>query len=97
MGILLFNSAFGFYVLGLLHSVAAFVSKQKNIFHQIAIVSVSVGFGLHSAFLIYSAVEKGRLPLTDLREALTFFAFLSPIYVTELSPLDFSCSLWSPF
>jgi len=75
VGILLFNSAFGFYVLGLLHSVAAVVSKQKNIFHRIAIVSVSVGFVLHSAFLIYSAVEKAHLPLTDLREALTFFAW----------------------
>ena len=75
MGILLFNSAFGFYVLGLLHSVAAFVSKKTNLFHKIALVSVSVGFVLHSAFLIYSAMEKARLPLTDLKEALTFFAW----------------------
>ena len=73
MSVLLFNSAFGFYVLGLLHSVAAFVSKQNNLFHRIAIVSVGAGFVLHSAFLIYSAVEKAHLPLTDLREGARIF------------------------
>ena len=75
MSVLLLNSAFCFYVLGLLHSVAAFVSNRKTIFHRIAIASVGVGFALHSAFLIYSAVEKSRLPLTDLKEALAFFAW----------------------
>jgi len=75
VSVLLFNSAFGFYVLGLLHSVAAFVTKKTNLFQKIAMVSVSVGFVLHTAFLIYSAVEKSHLPVTDLREALAFFAW----------------------
>ncbi|MEE2840031.1 MAG: cytochrome c biogenesis protein CcsA [Acidobacteriota bacterium] len=74
MSALLFNSAFGFYVVGLFHSVAAFVSK-KDLFHKIAFASVGIGFFLHSSFLVYRGVEIAHLPLTDLKEALAFFAW----------------------
>lgn len=74
MGVLLFNSAFGFYIVGLFHSVAAFVSR-KDVFYKVATASVGVGFLLHSAFLVHSGIEKSDLPLTDLKEALAFFAW----------------------
>ncbi len=74
MSTLLFNVAFGFYVVGLVHSVAAFVSK-KDLLYKIAFASVGVGFFLHSSFIIYRGVELAHLPLTDLKEALAFFAW----------------------
>ena len=74
MSALLFNLAFGFYVVGLFHSVAAFVSK-KDLFYKVATASVGVGFLLHSLFLVYSGIEKSHLPLTDLKESLAFFAW----------------------
>lgn len=74
LSVLLFNSAFGFYVVGLFHSIAAFVSK-KDIFYKVATASVGVGFILHSLFLLYSGLEKSHLPLTDLKGSLAFFAW----------------------
>ena len=71
---LLFNSAFGFYAVGLFHSVVALVSKRE-LFYKVATASVAVGFTLHSAFLIYSGIEKAHFPLTDLKESLAFFAW----------------------
>jgi len=59
---LLFNSAFGFYAVGLFHSVVALVSKRE-LFYRVATASVAVGFTLHSAFLIYSGIEKAHFPL----------------------------------
>lgn len=70
----LLNAAFVLYVLGLLHSVVAFVSK-KNVFLKVAVASVIVGFVLHSGFLVYHGAEEGHFPLTNLRETLAFFAW----------------------
>lgn len=60
--------------MGLFHSVAAFVSK-KELFYKIAFASFGIGFFLHSFFLVYRGFEISRLPLTDLKEALAFFAW----------------------
>lgn len=74
MGTLLWNVAFGFYLVGLFHILVGFISK-KEFFFRVALASVGVGFGVHSGFLIQRAVEKGHFPLTDLRESLAFFAW----------------------
>lgn len=74
MGTLIWNAAFGFYVVGLFHSLVAFFSK-KDLFFRVAIASVGIGFVLHSGFLVYRGVEKAHFPLTDLRESLAFFAW----------------------
>lgn len=74
MSELLFNSAFGFYIVGLFHSVAGFVFK-KEVFYRIATASVAVGFAFHSAFLLHDGIRMSHFPLTDLREALAFFAW----------------------
>ena len=71
---LLFNAAFGFYAVGLFHSVVAFVSK-RGLFHKVATASVGVGFALHSLFIICSGIEKSHFPLTNLKESLAFFAW----------------------
>lgn len=74
MGALLFNAAFGFYVVGICHSAVGFVSK-KDVFFTVAIVSVTVGFFFHSLFLVFSAVEGSSVPMVGLRESLAFFAW----------------------
>lgn len=74
MGSLIWNAAFGFYVVGLFHALVAFFSK-KDLFFRVAVASMGVGFMFHSSFLVYRGVEKAHFPLTDLRESLAFFAW----------------------
>jgi len=74
MGGLLFNAAFGFYVIGLFHSVMAFLTK-RDVFVKVALFTVWIGFGFHTGFLIYRGIEKSFFPLTGLRESLAFFAW----------------------
>ncbi len=74
MGGLLFNAAFGFYVVGLFHSGIAFLSK-KDLFVRVALYSVTAGFVFHSGFLIYQGFEKAFFPMIGLRESLAFFAW----------------------
>ncbi len=74
MSLLLFNAAFCAYVVALIHSVVSFGTK-KDIFYRVAIAAVGLAFALHSGFLIVQGIEKSRFPLTDLREALAFFAW----------------------
>ncbi|MBI4446734.1 MAG: cytochrome c biogenesis protein CcsA [Acidobacteria bacterium] len=74
MDTLLWNASFGFYAIGLFHSVVAFVSK-KDLFFRVAIISVGIGFALHTGFLVDHAVEKSGLLMTDLRDSLAFLAW----------------------
>lgn len=89
---LLFNAAFGFYAVGLFHSVVALVSK-RNLFYKVATASVGVGFAFHSLFIIYSGIERSHFPLTDLKESLAFFAwtvslcFLISYFRYRINPL----------
>lgn len=74
MGGLLFNAAFGFYVVALFHSGVAFLSK-KEIFIRVAIYSVGFGFLFHTGFLVFRGFEISFFPLIGLRESLAFFAW----------------------
>jgi cytochrome c-type biogenesis protein CcsB len=74
MGGILFNAAFGFYVVGLFHSGLAFLSRRE-IFVRVALYSVSFGFVFHTTFLIYRGFEKSFFPLVGMRESLAFFAW----------------------
>jgi cytochrome c-type biogenesis protein CcsB len=71
---LLFNAAFGFYVVGLFHSGAAFASR-KDVFFRVALISVAIAFGFHTAFLIFRGLESALCPLTGLKESLALFAW----------------------
>ncbi len=63
-----------FYLVGLFHSIVSFASK-KDLFFRVALLSVSIGFALHTVFLVRLGLEKNHFPLTDLRESLVFFAW----------------------
>lgn len=74
MTALFWNAAFGFYAVGLFHSLVGFFLK-KDLFVKVAVASVGVGFASHTAFLIYRGLEKSHFPLTDVGESLAFFAW----------------------
>jgi cytochrome c-type biogenesis protein CcsB len=74
MATLLFNAAFGFYIVGLFHSAVGFLTKRP-VFFRVAFLSVLVAFCLHSAFLVYRGFEEYAFPLVGMRESLAFFAW----------------------
>ncbi|UCF35321.1 MAG: cytochrome c biogenesis protein CcsA, partial [Acidobacteriota bacterium] len=52
----------------------AFLTK-KDLFLRIALISVGVGFGCHTGFLIIRGFEKAFFPSSGLRESLAFLAW----------------------
>lgn len=74
MSALLFDAAFGLYVVGLFHSLIAFISKKDFVF-KIAIASVAGGFAFHTFFLVNRAIELAHFPITNLKDSLAFFAW----------------------
>jgi cytochrome c-type biogenesis protein CcsB len=63
-----------FYTLGLLHSLLGFYQKRQ-IFVRIALGMVTAGFASHTLVLILMGFQRRHLPLTNLSEALCFFAW----------------------
>lgn len=74
MSTLLFNAAFAFYAVSLFHSILGFMSK-RDLLLRIAFASQTIGFALHTIFIIALGIEFQRFPLTNLRESLIFFAW----------------------
>ncbi|MFQ5738441.1 MAG: cytochrome c biogenesis protein CcsA [Acidobacteriota bacterium] len=74
MGNSLFDATICGYIVGLIMSLVAFVSK-KDWLSKAAILVMGVGFFLHTTFLVLQGVAKAQFPLTDLREELAFFAW----------------------
>jgi cytochrome c-type biogenesis protein CcsB len=62
------------YTLGLLHSIIGFYQK-RSIFLQLALGMVAAGFACHSILLIRIGLQRGHFPITNLPEALCFFAW----------------------
>ena len=62
------------YTLGLLHSIFGFYQKRQ-VFVRIALGMVLCGFSLHTLFLIRLGFQRGHFPITNLPEALCFFAW----------------------
>jgi cytochrome c-type biogenesis protein CcsB len=62
------------YTLGLLHSLLGFYQKRK-VFIRIAFWMVTCGFASHTLLLILMGFQRRHLPLTNLSEALCFFAW----------------------
>jgi cytochrome c-type biogenesis protein CcsB len=60
--------------LGLLQSILGFWWKRQA-FVRIALLSVSCGFGCHTLFLILLSIQRAHIPITNLPEALCFFAW----------------------
>jgi ABC-type transport system involved in cytochrome c biogenesis permease subunit len=62
------------YALGLLHSLFGFYQKRQ-IFVKIALGMVACGFACHTAFLTAMGLQRRHFPITNLPEALCFFAW----------------------
>jgi len=71
---LLFNAAFGLYVVGLFHSGAAYLSRRA-VFYRVAFASVASAFVLHSLFLVQRGFERSFPAPIGQRESLAFFAW----------------------
>jgi cytochrome c-type biogenesis protein CcsB len=69
----LFASA-ALYSLGLLHSVFGFCRKRP-VFVRLALGMVSCGFAFHTTFLILLGLQTRHVPITNLSESLSFFAW----------------------
>jgi cytochrome c-type biogenesis protein CcsB len=63
-----------FYTLGLLHSLFGFYRKKQN-FINVALAMVALGFACHTLFLVQLGFRVRHLPITNLSEALSFFAW----------------------
>jgi cytochrome c-type biogenesis protein CcsB len=68
------NLTVALYAMGLLHSLLGFYQKRQ-IFVRIALGMVTGGFASHTLLLILIGFQKRHLPLTNLSEALCFFAW----------------------
>ncbi len=62
------------YLVGLLHSFIGFYRKRK-VFIQVALGLVACGFACHTVFLILLGLRVRHLPITNLSESLSFFAW----------------------
>ncbi len=74
MNILFFKSALILYLFGTAASLA-YLIRLKRIFFRAGILSLTVGFAIHSLALLGRTLESGRAPITNLHEALSFFAW----------------------
>jgi cytochrome c-type biogenesis protein CcsB len=64
----------GLYALGLLHSILGFYRKRQ-VFVTLALAMVSCGFASHTVYLISLGLRVRHLPITNLSESLSFFAW----------------------
>ena len=62
------------YTLGVIHSLLGFYQKRQ-VFVRLALGMVTGGFFTHTLLLIVIGFQKRHLPLTNLSEALCFFAW----------------------
>ena len=62
------------YTLGLLHSIFGFYRK-RHVFIKLALGMVGAGFAFHTLFLIQLGLRVRHLPITNLSESLSFFAW----------------------
>lgn len=74
MGEFLFRAALILYIIGVIHSAAAFVTKRTAVV-KVALAVVTAAFVFHTLFLVYRGVEKSFFPPVGLRDSLAFFAW----------------------
>jgi len=71
---LLFGATLFFYFLAAFH-YALFLVNQRESIGKVCQITTIVAFAVHTLYLIYQMVYLGRIPITNLREALGFFAW----------------------
>ena len=62
------------YALGLLQSLFGFYRKRQ-VFVNVALALVALGFATHTAFLVELGLERRHFPITSLSESLCFLAW----------------------
>ncbi|HEV2881769.1 MAG TPA: cytochrome c biogenesis protein CcsA [Pyrinomonadaceae bacterium] len=67
-------AALAAYVNAAVHAILAFAYKRRSV-ERVAIVSLGIGFALHTAAFVGDWVQDGHYPLFGLRETLSFLAW----------------------
>jgi len=70
----LFGATLFFYFLATAHYVL-FLINQKESIGKVAQITTIIAFAVHTLYLIYQMVYLERIPITNLRESLGFFAW----------------------
>ncbi|PYV15317.1 MAG: c-type cytochrome biogenesis protein CcsB [Acidobacteria bacterium] len=68
------QSTVALYALGLLQSLFGFYRKRQ-VFVNVALALVGLGFATHTAFLVELGLERRHFPITSLSESLCFLAW----------------------
>jgi len=75
MSTLFLRLTIAFYSIGLLHSFLTIITRKKTLF-RVALAGIGFGFLTHALAILFAWVESGHPPITNLHEALSFFAFV---------------------
>ena len=67
-------AALAAYVNAAVHAVLAFAYKRRSV-ERVAIISLGIGFALHTATFLRDWIQDDRYPLFGLRETLSFLAW----------------------
>ncbi|MCA1555783.1 MAG: hypothetical protein LC747_03735, partial [Acidobacteria bacterium] len=67
-------AALAAYVNAAVHAVLAFAYKRRAV-ERVALVSLGIGFALHTVAFLRDWIQEGRYPLFGLRETLSFLAW----------------------
>jgi cytochrome c-type biogenesis protein CcsB len=67
-------AALAAYVNAAVHAILAFAYKRRSV-ERVAVISLGVGFALHTAAFVGDWVQDGHYPLFGLRETLSFLAW----------------------
>lgn len=70
----LFGATLFFYFLATFHYSLFLISQRESI-GKVCQLTTIVGFAFNTMFLIYQMVDKGHVPMTDIRESLIFFSW----------------------
>src|SRR5438876_1742958 len=62
------------YVVAAIHSILAFANKRRTL-ERVELLSIGIGFALHTVSLIADWVQDGRYPLFGFRETISFLAW----------------------
>jgi cytochrome c-type biogenesis protein CcsB len=75
MSLIFVRLATALYSLGLLHSFLTIIKRQKTLF-RIAMLGICSGFVVHFLSILFAWIELKHLPISNLHEVLSFFAFV---------------------
>jgi ABC-type transport system involved in cytochrome c biogenesis permease subunit len=75
MQITLLWLAVAVYGVGIVMTIPSVIRRRASL-HPASLVALGLGLGLHGAAFVFPAVQTLRLPVTDVRSALSFFALL---------------------